>query len=172
MNLVMQEMCRIVDVITESTSAEPSVRRGGQGVVDVRALVQDVARLAQLAYETTVVIRPGTAARLRIDGTVLWRVLVNLVDNAVRAAGPGGTVEITIDQELDTLIEIADTGPGPADGPPGASGLGLTVVRQLLEAEGGRLELARTPDGGTAARVVFSLSREYQLAPVLTGTWH
>lgn len=172
MDLVMQEMYRIVDVITDSTAAEPSIRRGSQSVVDVRALAQDVTKLAQLAYETTVIVRPGPAARLRINGIVLWRVLVNLVDNAVRAAGPRGTVEITIEQELDTIIEITDNGPGPSDGPSGTCGLGIAVAWQLLEAEGGRLELTGSPGGGTLARVVFSLAREYQLTPALTGTWH
>lgn len=172
MDLVMREMFRIVDVITDSTAADQSACHRIPPVVDIRALARNVARLAQLAFRTTVSVRPGPAANLRVSSTLLWRVLANLVDNAVRAAGPAGTVEIVIDQGLDTIIEIIDSGPGLGRGPAGTSGLGLTVIRQLLEAEGGCLELVSAPGGGTSARVVFRLAREYQIAPAVSGTWH
>ena len=115
---------------------------------------------------------PDGQAVLRVSGTLMWRVLANLVDNAVRAAGPDGTVEIRISQERDTVIEVVDDGPGFGGGPPGTAGLGLSVVRRLLEAEDGRLELAEPAGGGACARVVFSLEREYRVAPMSAGTWH
>ncbi|HUD79698.1 MAG TPA: ATP-binding protein [Streptosporangiaceae bacterium] len=174
-DLVMQEMFRIVDVITDCTADAGGPADGGRGAsggVDIRRLAAEVAQLAGVAYQTRVSLRPGRPAVLRVSGTLMWRVLANLVDNAVRAAGPDGTVEIRISQERDTVIEVVDDGPGFGGGPPGTEGLGLSVVRRLLEAEDGRLELAEAAGGGTCARVVFSLEREYRVAPMSAGTWH
>jgi signal transduction histidine kinase len=104
----------------------------------------------------------------------LGHIVVNLLSNAVEAAGPGGQVELTVDQTGDgsCVIEIWDSGPGPdpavADrlfqpfvtGKSDGVGLGLFVARQAAESHGGRLEWRR--DGGrtcfrvelpTAARV-------------------
>ena len=39
--------------------------------------------------------------------------------------------------------------------PAGVAGLGLTVVRQLLDSADGRLEVCEAPDGGTCVRVTF-----------------
>jgi signal transduction histidine kinase len=154
MELVMQEMFRIVDIIADSIAADggPPTR----GVVDVRELADDVAQLAGLTYDTTVTVEPGGPAVVRIGSTQLWRVLVNLVDNAVRAAGPGGRVTIRIEQERDTIIEVTDNGPGFGGSAVGAAGLGLSVVRQLLEAVGGRLEICAAPGPGTCMRVIVA----------------
>ena len=113
-DLVMQEMFRIVDVITDCTADAGGPADGGRGAsggVDIRRLAAEVAQLAGVAYQTRVSLRPGRPAVLRVSGTLMWRVLANLVDNAVRAAGPDGTVEIRISQERDTVIEVVDDGP-------------------------------------------------------------
>jgi len=173
MELVMQGMIRIVDVITDSTRAGPAgVVCTAPSIIDVRRLAGEVSQLAQLAYDTSVVLCPGSPAVLRIGPTLLWRVLANLVDNAVRAAGPDGTVEIRVEQKLDTVIEVIDSGAGFGSGPPGVAGIGLTVVEQLLQVEGGTLDLAAAESGGTCARVSFSGDREYRRSPPNAGAWH
>jgi len=172
MELVMQEMFRIVDIIADCSLAAPPAPGGGTALMDIRQLAEEIAQLAEGAYQATVIVRPGGPAVLRVRPTLLWRVLANLVDNAVRAAGPDGQVEVSIEQGRDTVIEVTDNGPGFGSGPHGTSGLGMTVVRQLLEAEGGRLEVGAAPGGGTRVRVVFGLEREYQAVPMCAGTWH
>jgi signal transduction histidine kinase len=160
MELVMQEMFRIVDIIAESMSPDDAPSR--PELVDIRQLADEIAQLAGLAYATEVTVEPGDPAVIRISPSVLWRVLANLVDNAVRAAGPGGQVTIRIEQKLDTIVEVADTGPGFGVGPSGAAGLGLTVARQLLDAAGGRLDVENDTDTGARIRVSFGPHREYQ----------
>jgi len=173
MELVLQEMFRAMDMITDNIPVDrPGVAGGESGIADVRGVAAEVAKLAELAYETTVTLLPGPAAKIRICPTLLWRVLSNLVDNAVSAAGPAGRVEISVRQDLDTIIEIVDDGPGFGDGPRGLAGLGMSVVEQLLETVGGRLEVARCPAGGTRARIIFGLERAYMMVPAYAGPWH
>ena len=167
MQLVIHEMLRAIDMIADSITAGNAGQAGGESsIVDVRGLASDVAQLTGLAYDSTVTMLPGRAATIRIPATVLWRVLANLVDNAVRAAGPGGRVDISVEQAIDAVIEIADDGPGFGSCPAGTAGLGISVVQQLLEHEGGRLEVAKRPGGGTSVRVIFGIERDYRTAPV------
>jgi signal transduction histidine kinase len=153
MELVMQEMFRIVDIIADAMPTD--ARRAKPSPVDIRTLAHEVAQLADLAYDTAVTVAPGRPAVMHVSASLLWRVLANLVDNAVRAAGPGGRVTIRIDQELETALEVTDNGPGPGAGRPGVAGLGLTVVRQLLDSADGRLDISAAPTGGTCVRVTF-----------------
>jgi signal transduction histidine kinase len=87
------------------------------------------------------------------------------------APGARGRVDIRIKQELDTVVEITDNGPGFGGGPPGVAGLGFTVLSQLLDAAGGRLDVSNGPDGGARARVTFGLDREYLAAAAGAGSW-
>jgi signal transduction histidine kinase len=153
MELVMQEMFRIVDIIADAMPRD--ARPAAPSPVDIRVLADEVAQLADLAYDTAVIVAPGGPAVMHISASVMWRVLANLVDNAVRAAGPAGRVTIRIEQELDTALEVTDNGPGPGAGQPGVAGLGLTVVRQLLDSADGHLDICEAPAGGTCVRVTF-----------------
>lgn len=163
MELVMQEMFRIVDIIADSMPTD--VSPAAPGTVDIRLLADEVAHLAGLAYATSVTVEPGEPAVIRVGASVLWRVLANLVDNAVRAAGPDGRVDIKIEQRFATVLEVTDNGPGFGAGAAGMAGLGLTVVRELLDSVGGRLEVSDAPGGGARVRVSFPLDRQSRLAP-------
>ena len=86
---------------------------------------------------------------------LLWRVLSNLVDNAVRAAGPQGRVTVAVRQEENAVVEVADDGPGFGAAPKGEASLGLDVVISLLEASGGTLEVRGRSAGGTLVRMTL-----------------
>ena len=50
-----------------------------------------MTQLARIAHEAAVMLRPGPEVQVMASPVLLWRVLTNLVDNAVRAAGrPAG----------------------------------------------------------------------------------
>jgi signal transduction histidine kinase len=100
----------------------------------------------------------GSRVQVAMDSTSTWRVLVNLLGNACRAAGPGGLVRVVIEPEpsLGTVrLHVDDDGPGPGLGPRGAHGLGLEVVSDLLRANGGGFTLGPGPLGGARASAAF-----------------
>lgn len=160
MEIVKQEMFRIVELIADSMSPDAASARAE--MIDVRQVADEVAQLVSVAHGTAVTVQPGGPAVISISASLLWRVLCNLVDNAVRAAGPGGQVSIRVEQKSETVLEIADTGPGFGCGPSGAAGLGLTVVRGLLRAAGGRLDIANDPGGGARVRVTFGIDPDHR----------
>ncbi len=110
------------------------------------------------------------------DAGRLGQMILNLLGNAVEAAGPGGVVEVALRQEAPlsspvpvVVLEVRDSGPGPnpevaerlfepfVTGKPEGVGLGLAVARQVAEAHGGVIGWSRE-DGYTCFRIELPLS--------------
>lgn len=96
---------------------------------------------------------------LRADPDLLRQMFLNLVLNAIDAAGPGGwvRVEATADRTARLLrVKVSDSGPGPpaeireklfepfVTGKPEGIGLGLAAAHQIAETHGGRIVLLPT----------------------------
>ncbi len=150
MELVSLEVSRLIDIVTDALSGGDAA-----GPVDVRAMASQVTRLAGAAYGTQVVLLPGPAVSIEVSPTLLWRALTNVVDNATRAAGQAGRVEVVIGQASRTVIDVIDNGPGFGSGPPGMASLGLRVATSLLESCGGALEVHSPAAGGTRVRIAL-----------------
>lgn len=165
--LMAAEAARALGMIDDaSRAAAPRSREDdGSQLTDVRLVAARACEMAAAAHQATVKLLPGGPAYVAISPILVWRVLRNLVDNAARAAGPGGQVELTIGRSSGTEIIVADDGPGPGRGRAGSAGLGLPVVRQLLAAAGGELEISERPGGGTVARAVFGGQRDCIVIP-------
>jgi signal transduction histidine kinase len=104
----------------------------------------------------------------RFDPDLIARALDNLIANAIRHAGKGGTVTITAARISGTLsFTVSDTGPGVnpelrdslfepfVTGRPDGTGLGLAIAREAAEAHGGRLTLRRFGKDDTGGATFF-----------------
>jgi signal transduction histidine kinase len=142
--------------------------------VDVSDAVAHVAR-AQQALGREVVVRVSGALAVRADPEALERVLINLVDNAF--VHGGAPVELEAGAEDDgrmVRMSVLDHGPGIAvsdvarvfdrfsRGPKVTSpgmGLGLYLVKTLVERQGGCVNVTERAGGGAAFHVVLPASR-------------
>jgi len=153
LELIALELSRVLDIIAHGMSDEQPVET--TDAVEVRALAEQVTQLARVAHDASVAVLPGPTVRIPVSAAVLWRVLSNVVDNAARAVGPAGRVEVAILRGKQAVIEVTDDGPGFGNGPAGMASLGLRVAASLLASCGGNLEVGSPAVGGTQVRIVL-----------------
>ncbi len=124
-----------------------------QLVGEAVSLVEPQCRHARIALSWT-----PPAEEMVIQGDVgqLQQLFLNVLGNAVEAAGPDGKIEVVLRREgKKNVIEVSDTGPGPPTevaarlfepfitGKPEGVGLGLAVARQVAESHDGRITWER-----------------------------
>ena len=165
----LEEMSLLVGDLLE-------VARGEQHGVEPEDVRLDL--VAAEALDRTRRNRPGVTFTTEMEETfvrgvpaTIERAVGNLLDNAAKWSAPGGEVQLEV---KDGTVVVRDHGPGISDedlphvferfyrarsarGMPG-SGLGLAIVRQVAEAHGGAVELARANGGGTVATLTFPRS--------------
>jgi two-component system sensor histidine kinase KdpD len=105
-----------------------------------------------------------------LDEVLIGQALFNLVDNAIRHTPPGTSVDIAARRDgAELVIEVADRGPGLAEGDEGrvfekfwsargagrapGAGLGLAICRGFVEAHGGHVRAFNRPGGGAAFEI-------------------
>ena len=144
--------------------------------VDLLAVSQEAAENlhdAAAARDVTVSVtgQPSVIPGVR---RLLYEVVYNLCDNAIKYNRGGGRVDITVAHDADgSSVTVADTGIGIApehqsrvferfyrvdkshSKASGGTGLGLSIVKHAVQYHHGRIELESTPGMGTTIRVVF-----------------
>jgi K+-sensing histidine kinase KdpD len=123
----------------------------------------ELTRLDFLAADVLQAVRLSTSTVIRLDveealvyadHLASWRALRNMVDNAVRAAGPGGKVNVSIENSAGWVVaQVDDDGPGFGAGPPGLDSVGLDILREFATACGGYLEIGRSELNGCRIRL-------------------
>lgn len=133
--------------------------------VHTAALVHEVVDL--LSPETATVIADASLPVLFTERLPLRQVLQNLIGNAIKHGGPGVTIIVSAEEEGPLWrFQVKDDGPGipeelqgriwgmfqtlePRDKVEG-TGIGLSLVKKLVEAQGGTVALHSRPNEGAA----------------------
>ena len=166
---VVAELNDLASAEAAPLQAQPTAVDLGAAIHEVERELDGLRRERNLRLDSSVPV--GTV--VTIDPGHLSRVLRNVVGNAMTHSPDGGrvTVAVTLAPTL-VAIRVTDDGPGiaPADVPHiferfyradpsravdprtghrSGSGIGLTIARELLAANGGRIGVERTDPGGT-----------------------
>jgi signal transduction histidine kinase len=143
-------------ITSELTAAMREVAAGGMIATptDISAVLRAVAVQSAVVDGARITLAVDDGLSLNCSAVQARRVVRNLIDNARRAAGPDGWVELRaarVGEEL--LIEVEDSGSGFGTAPPGLASIGLSVVHDWLAVTGGRLQI----DDGTAHGALVQL---------------
>lgn len=144
--------------------------------VDLLAVSQEAAENLHDAAAARNVALSVTGAPVVIPGVrrLIYEIVYNLCDNAIKYNRDGGRVDVTVAHDADgSSVTVADTGIGIApehqgrvferfyrvdkshSKASGGTGLGLSIVKHAVQYHHGRIELQSTPGTGTTIRVVF-----------------
>lgn len=170
-------MTRIVDdlfLLARVDAAGDAVRRE---LVHVNELVSDAVRSVRSLADTqqvTISAPPAASAHVRGDAVLLRRLLLNLLDNALKHA-PRGTEVVVRQSQRDATVhlEVSDSGPGipaaqrervferfvhgvqspsaspTAEATGAGAGLGLAIAQAIAHAHDGRITLLERASGAT-----------------------
>ena len=173
----------LIDDILDLAKVEAGRLELQQSRFDLVELLDECARMVRPMAERgnlgfqVIVTTPGLA--LTADRRRAKQMILNLLSNAIKFSQPGCRVELSAHRTADeaTVIDVADTGigmsedqitlalepfgrvEGSAASDPTGSGLGLPIVKHLIEAHGGKLQILSELNRGTIARLVFPAQR-------------
>jgi signal transduction histidine kinase len=163
----------MLDTLMDISEAETGVMKLALEPVDVDELLRDALDLYSDVAEdkgVAVEIEAPPGLHIRGDRRRVRQVVANLLDNAIKYTPPGGRVTMTARADAPgVVVEVSDTGPGiqPDDLPriwdrlyrgdrsrsERGLGLGLSLVRAIVQAHGGRVEAQSTPGQGAVFTV-------------------
>jgi PAS domain S-box-containing protein len=156
-----------------------------QPIRSARRLVEQRAAAARLSLQT---VLPPDPPLLLCDERLVKQMLINLLSNAVKFTPEGGEVQIVVERgnSGELLVQVRDTGIGLAseeiaialtpfrqvesglNRKHAGTGLGLPLVKSLIELHGGSLRIESKPKCGTTAILTFPAARVVHVsAPAL-----
>jgi two-component system CheB/CheR fusion protein len=174
-----QRLTRLVDELLDVARISQDLIAIKREPMDLVILVRQAAeasrlRIEQGQHELSLVL-PEESLRVSGDSVRLEQVICNLLENAAKYTDSGGEITLTLMQQgAEAVVNVRDTGIGLApemlegifglftqvdrslERSAGGLGLGLAVVRRIVELHGGRIE-ARSAGLGTGSEFIFRL---------------
>lgn len=187
LNRVYQSNQRMIDLVEDLLDVsyiESGKINLSPSPLALEALITEVVtELASKGFEKQITLKVNRTRRLPLilaDETRLRQILVNLVDNAIKYSFPRSEVVVDFKVQGDELVtSVSDTGVGitpgqvdrifqkfgriynPMSVQSGGTGLGLYIVKRLVESHGGRIWVSSRENKGS--RFSFSLPVAKQL---------
>lgn len=168
-DIVRSEVDRLNDLVSDMMNlARP--RPVQRASADLGRIVADVVELARRSgrggSDVPLVYEGPTELSVSVDADQVRQLVWNLVRNAVQASGADAEVRVRLAPATDgAMVEVVDHGPGiPADmrdrifdafvtTRSQGVGIGLAVVKQIVDAHGGTIAVHDSPGGGTTFHV-------------------
>jgi len=172
-----ERLARVVEDILFASHLDSGRPRFAAAPVDVRALVSDVIESMQLQLENGVTLRveapPNGLPDVAADPIRLRRVLLNLLENAIKYSPEGGPVVLRVapGDNRRLRLQVRDEGLGIPRGEQerifekfyradpqlargvGGTGLGLYICRELVQRMGGEIQVESEPGKGSTFTV-------------------
>lgn len=179
-------LARLANTLLDLAHLESRQSLPAETAVDLAPVLNNAASIMQLSaqkagisLETSV---PMTLPRVKVHPEEIEEVILNLLDNAIKYTPAGGRITLTASVEDRLIIRVADTGSGiPPEELPyifdrfyrvdkarsrvhglqngigSGAGLGLSIVKQLVEQNQGRISVESTLNQGTNFSISFAL---------------
>jgi two-component system sensor histidine kinase TctE len=166
-------VAHMVNRLLSLARAEESGRKAPE-VVDLTAVVDDAAEsVVHEALSRGVSMEfdmPNAPVEISADRGDMVEMLTNLLENAIRYTAENGSVWVRLQNSEAITLTVEDNGSGIPDQEkervferfyriPGTNGtgcgLGLSIVAELADANGAKVEILDRPGGGTSIRVTF-----------------
>ncbi len=178
-----QHLLKLINEILDLSRIEAGRYQLSESLVRLGDVLEDCQRLMSLRAQEKELRLSNNFASLDLevwaDERAVRQICLNLLSNAIKFTPRGGSVQLEIGatSEAEPFMRISDTGPGiPESEIPivlrsfgqgsfarlsaeGGSGLGLPIVKGLVELHGGRFELDSRLSEGTRVTVVFPATR-------------
>ncbi|HOE10619.1 MAG TPA: ATP-binding protein [bacterium] len=176
-DFILEEVARLSRVVSDFLNfARPQTPELEK--VDVNTVIQRSVQYLEHQANSLEIRREfelaGNLPSLQLDPNLFQQVLLNILLNAQEAMPQGGTIRIRTRRfsAREIAVEIQDTGVGiPPDNlqhifdpfftsKDSGSGLGLSVVHQIVSSHSGRIEVESSVGVGTTFRLIFPIQRE------------
>ncbi len=185
----VRRLDRLISDISDASRLDAEMAREDAERIDLKPLMEavvgiqrELATSADIAIKLAFTQSGDPAGGFALDGheSRLGQVFTNLLDNARSFSPEGGTINVRVKREDDSIVvDVEDEGPGlrddvlervferfytdraDRDGYGNNSGLGLSISRQIVEVHGGTIEASNRPgddaDKPTGARLTVRL---------------
>jgi len=164
----------LLETLLDISAAETGALKLDRDLLDVRSVVERAADLYREVAEVKEIVltveQPDAPVEAQADAIRLGQAVNNLVDNALKYTPSGGRVNLAVRREGGRVVlTVSDTGPGvpvaerqavfrrlyrgDSSRSQRGLGLGLSLVKAIVEAHGGTVDLDDAPGGGACFTV-------------------
>jgi len=188
---MLEEVNRLTGLVDDLLT----ISRADAGHIQVRPTNFSVLDLARESAALLEVLAEEKGQHLVVEGDggpivygdrlIMRQAFVNLIDNAVKHSPVGGKISVRVESRIENeaVVEVQDSGPGidpehqsrvfdrfyrvdkSRSRDAGGAGLGLSIAKWAVEANGGRIELESEQDKGCTFRIRLPWAQPQKLSP-------
>ena len=186
-----EHLLNLINQILDLSRIEAGRYELSEEPVMLATVMDDCRRLLSLRAESkglkVVEDFADTMPRLWAEQRAIRQICLNLLSNAIKFTPSGGTITLRVatTRRGEQFLSVKDTGPGipeaeiprvmspfgqgslAAASTEGGSGLGLPIVKGLVDLHGGKFDLRSRVRSGTEVKITFPLNRVMQPTPRL-----